>query len=121
VVIDPARIGQAILNLVENAVKYSPPSATVTFEFYRRDPFGGLRLINQGPPLTPGSEEKIFQRFFRENEGSPGFGLGLSIARAAVELHGGTLRTFSPAAGGAGFQLELPLRQEPGPHRSLGR
>ena len=121
VVIDPARIGQAILNLVENAVKYSPPAAAITFEFYRQGAYGGLRLINQGPPLTPGSEEKIFQRFFREAEGSPGFGLGLSIARAAVELHGGTLRTFSPPVGGAGFQLELPLHWEVSPYRDPDR
>jgi len=109
VAIDPARMGQAVLNLLENAVKFSPAGGLLIFRLYRQDNRGGLELSNQGPPLVPGSEERIFQRFFRETDGAPGFGLGLSIARAAVELHGGTLTAFSPPNGGAAFRLELPL------------
>ena len=108
--IDPARIGQALLNVFDNAVKYSPQAGILTFRLYRRGARGGLELINQGPPIAAGTEEQIFQRFFRE-AGPPGFGLGLPIARAAVELHGGTLTAFTPVEGGAGFRLELPLRE----------
>lgn len=111
--IDPDRVGQALLNLLDNAVKHSPEGGLLTFRLYRRGDFGGLELINQGPPLVPGSEERIFQRFFRETDGTPGFGLGLPIARAALELHGGTLTAFSPDEGGAGFRLELPLSSLP--------
>ena len=114
VLLDPDRMGQALLNLLDNAVKHSPDGATVTFRLYRRAAWAGLEMINQGPPLVPGSEETIFQRFFREVDGTPGFGLGLPIARAAVELHGGTLTAFSPGAGGAGFRLELPLNEPSG-------
>jgi signal transduction histidine kinase len=109
--VDQARMGQAVLNLLENAVKYSPAGGTLTFRLYRTGRRCGLELLNQGPPVDTGSEEKIFQRFFR-GTGGPGFGLGLAIARAAVELHGGTLNAFSPSEGGAGFRLELPLRAE---------
>jgi signal transduction histidine kinase len=109
VAIDPDRMGQALLNLLDNAVKHSPEDGVLTFRLYRKGESGGLELVNQGPPLAPGSEERIFQRFFRQTDGTSGFGLGLPIARAAVELHGGTLVAFSPAEGGAGFRLELPL------------
>ena len=109
VLLDPDRMGQALLNLLDNAVKHSPEGGVVTFRLYRRGRVGGLELLNQGPVLEAGSEERIFQRFFRQTDGTPGFGLGLPIARAAVELHGGTLTAFSPMEGGAGFRLELPL------------
>lgn len=112
VCIDPARIGQALLNLLDNAVKHSPEGSQLVFRLYRRDARAGLELVNFGPPFTAGSEERIFQRFFREDE-SAGFGLGLPIARAAVELHGGSLSAFTPEAGGAGFRLELPLAGTP--------
>ena len=107
--IDPARIGQALLNLLDNAVKHSPEGSRLVFRLFRREGRAGLDLINFGPRFSPGSEERIFQRFFRETDGSAGFGLGLPIARAAVELHGGTLTAFSPTEGGACFRLELPL------------
>ena len=113
VLLDPDRMGQALLNLLDNAVKHSPEGGVLTFRLYRRGAVGGLELINQGPALMPGSEERIFQRFFRETDGTPGFGLGLPIARAAVELHGGTLTAFSPTEGGAGFRLELPSEGNP--------
>lgn len=109
VLLDPDRMGQALLNLLDNAVKHSPEGGVVTFRLFRRGEVGGLEMINQGPPVAPGSEERIFQRFFRNTDGTPGFGLGLPIARAAVELHGGTLTVFAPEEGGAGFRLQLPL------------
>jgi len=111
--LDPDRMGQALLNLLDNAVKHSPEGGVLTFRLFRRADVGGLELINQGPRLVPGSEERIFQRFFRETDGTPGFGLGLPIARAAVELHGGTLVAFSPEEGGAGFRIEVPLAPNP--------
>jgi two-component system OmpR family sensor kinase len=107
--IDPARLGQALLNLLDNAVKHSPQGSRLVFRLFRTNTAAGLDLINFGPRFTPGSEERIFQRFFRETDGSAGFGLGLPIARAAVELHGGRLTAFSPPDGGAAFRLELPL------------
>jgi signal transduction histidine kinase len=113
VLLDPDRMGQALLNLLDNAVKHSPEGGQVTFRLYRKPGFAGLEMLNQGPSLVPGSEERIFQRFFRETDGTPGFGLGLPIARAAAELHGGTLTAFSPPEGGAGFRLEIPLASSP--------
>ncbi len=113
VFIDPARLGQALLNLLDNAVKHSPEDSRLLFRLFRGNGVAGLDLVNFGPRFTPGTEETIFQRFFRETDGSPGFGLGLPIARAAVELHGGRLTAFSPPDGGAAFRLELPLAGTP--------
>jgi len=105
--IDPHRIGQALLNLLDNAVKFSPDGGRLTFRLQGGADTIGLEVVNQGPELVPGTEEAIFQRFVHE-AGRPGFGLGLPIARAAVELHGGSLTAFRPAEGGAGFRLVLP-------------
>lgn len=108
--IDPDRLGQALLNLLDNAVKYSPRGGVLTFRFGRDGDRAFAEVENQGPPLAPGTEETIFQRFTKETDGKPGFGLGLPIARAAVELHGGTLTAFRPAGGGAGFRIVLPYK-----------
>jgi len=107
--IDPDRLGQALLNLLDNAVKYSRQGGRLTFRLYQNHEWAVVELTNQGPPLRPGTEESIFSRFTRETDGKPGFGLGLPIARSAVELHGGRLTAFHPTSGGAGFRLELPL------------
>jgi two-component system OmpR family sensor kinase len=107
--LDEARLGQALLNLLDNAVKHSPVGGFITFHLYRSQNMAVLDLINQGPSFVPGTEESIFQRFYTATDGKPGFGLGLPIARAAAELHGGTLSAFTPAHQGAGFRLSLPL------------
>ena len=108
--VDPDRLGQALLNLLDNAVKYSPPGGVLVFRFGEDGNWAFVELVNQGPPLAPGCEETIFQRFTKQTDGQPGFGLGLPIARAAVELHGGALTAFRPAGGGAGFRIELPYK-----------
>jgi two-component system OmpR family sensor kinase len=106
---DPDRVGQALINVLDNAVKFSPQGGRLTFRLFGTPDAVGLEILNQGPPVNPGDEEKIFQRFFHE-AGHQGFGLGLPIARAAAELHRGTLVAFSPPEGGAGFRLTLPRR-----------
>lgn len=113
---DPGRLGQALLNLIDNAVKHSPPGGTLTFRFAAAADRASVELHNQGPPLRPGTEEAIFRRFSREAGDRPGHGLGLSIARRIVELHGGTLTASSPAGGGASFVLCLPRKV---PEKSL--
>ncbi|MEI8096388.1 MAG: ATP-binding protein [Spirochaetales bacterium] len=109
VALDADRLGQALLNLLDNAVKYSPSGGFVTFRLHEQAGFALLEVENQGPELEPGTEETIFERFTKMADGRPGYGLGLPIARAAVELHGGRLVAYNPASGGAGFRLSLPI------------
>jgi len=110
VLIDPGRMVQPLLNLVDNAVKYSPEGGVLTFRFRREGGLAIFELENEGPALVEGSEEEIFVRFTSDQESGRGFGLGLPIARAAVELHGGSLVAYHPPVQGAGFRLSLPLR-----------
>jgi len=109
VTIDGHRIGQALLNVFDNSVKHSPEGGVVGVRLRAQAGKAILEMTNQGPPLDPKDLELVFRRFWREASGSSGFGLGLPIARAALELHGGTLTAFLPDTGGTGFRFELPL------------
>jgi two-component system OmpR family sensor kinase len=70
-------------------------------------------VIDHGPGLQVGNEERVFERFFREDpgrtRGTGGAGLGLAIAHTLAEKHGGTLRYRPTAGGGSTFELALPL------------
>ncbi len=114
--VDAGLTMQALATLVENALSHGaagePPALTI-----RRD---GSRLrfdvADRGPGLPPGSEERIFEKFFRL-PGAPagGVGLGLSIARQLAEVQGGTLTAEARSGGGARFILALPIGGEPRP------
>ncbi len=103
----------AWLNLIENAGKYSPAGSPIHISIAMKRESGkdGLewRIVNEGPGIAPGMEEKIFEKYERGagNEQLPGCGLGLYLARYIVELHGGYLKTL-PMEGGACFVSWLP-------------
>jgi signal transduction histidine kinase len=111
---DPEGLRQILMNLYDNAWKFSPPGGEVSTR-WRTDP-GQRRLEitvrNQGPPIPGEDLPRVFQRFFRTSQ-SPGenhgTGLGLAIVRSLVELHGGSIRATNPSEGGAAFEIELPL------------
>ncbi|MBI3945842.1 MAG: hypothetical protein HY321_07975, partial [Armatimonadetes bacterium] len=114
--VDGIQMGQAIWNLVENALKFSPPPRPVEIQAYAADP-ETLRIAvsDCGPGIPPGEEGRIFEKFYRVSgdrrpEGVPGAGLGLAIARGVVEAHGGRIRAMNRPGGGATFELLLPLR-----------
>lgn len=69
-----------------------------------------LEVRDAGPGLPPGSEERVFERFYRADaaRSGEGTGLGLSIARAIVEAHGGTIRAIIAGGGGALLTIDLP-------------
>ncbi|HEX6643278.1 MAG TPA: ATP-binding protein [Gemmatimonadales bacterium] len=113
---DAALLERAIENLVVNAIRHSPRGGTVTVEVEpSRDGAHVLRVRDEGPGIPAGQAEALFTRFFRgdpsrrRGDGSlqEGAGLGLPIARAAAEAHGGTLR-FAGNAPGAVFELRVP-------------
>lgn len=104
------------VNLLENALKYSDPLAPVhiALEAHVRDGVEGVlwAFEDSGPGIPPGSEEKIFEKYFRAKGGygKPGLGIGLFLARFICERHGGWLGLSSPQPEqGARFEIWLPL------------
>jgi two-component system, OmpR family, sensor histidine kinase KdpD len=110
---DAVLIERVLVNLIENAGKYTPPDAPV--EILARAAGGELLVSvrDHGPGVAPGQEELIFEKFTRgqAESATPGVGLGLAICRAIVEAHRGRIRV-EPSAGpgqGATFTFSLPL------------
>lgn len=111
-------VKQLLLNLVGNAIKFSPRGSTVTLRATGGEGEGGdwrIAVADQGGGIPEDLIEKIFERFYRiETKGgrrAPGTGLGLAIARHIVDLHGGTLGVENAATGGSVFSVRLPRRQ----------
>lgn len=112
------RLGQVVHNLVDNAVSFSPPGGTVSIRLESGDGMARLIVEDEGPGLPVGKEEEIFNRFYSLRPEGEAFGrhsgLGLSIARQIVDLHGGSLRAENilkndGTIGGARFIVSLPL------------
>jgi two-component system sensor histidine kinase MprB len=96
---DPQRIHRAIANLVDNALKWSPPGGEVELGLSA----GELTVRDHGPGFSDGDLERVFERFYRAEEarGMPGSGLGLAIVRQAAEAHGGWVEAANAPGGGA--------------------
>jgi signal transduction histidine kinase len=109
-VADPARLRQVVVNLVDNAVRHSPPGGRVTV---RAVAGSGLRLdvCDDGPGIPTPERERVFERFTRGATNDGGTGLGLAIARWAVELHGGTIEVLD-TADGCQISVALPELEE---------
>jgi len=113
--IDAVLFERVLCNLLENAVKYTPKGSEIRIEGSVRGEDLRIVVADNGPGLTPGSQEAIFEKFTRgERETStPGVGLGLAISRAIVEAHHGKIRAERGADGGACFIISLPLGSPP--------
>ncbi len=112
---DAVLIERVLCNLVENAVKYTPPGSTITVAAVVDGPMLHVTVSDDGPGLPPGQEESIFEKFTRgERESArPGVGLGLAICRALVAAHGGTIAARNAPGGGAAIDFTLPLATPP--------
>jgi signal transduction histidine kinase len=110
---DPARVGQILANLLENARRHSPDGGTVRLEVGERDGLAQVDVVDEGPGVAPADRERIFDRLVRLDDArtrdAGGAGLGLPIARALARAHGGDL-TYAggPEEAGARFRLVLP-------------
>jgi two-component system sensor histidine kinase KdpD len=113
--VDGVLIGQVLANLLENAAKYTPPGTTISISAEAGPDEVVVSVADEGPGLPPGEEERIFDKFHRAApEGAQsGVGLGLSICKAIVQAHGGTIAAENLPAGGAVFRFTLPLVGEP--------
>ncbi len=108
---DRERLRQVLVNLVDNAVKYSPPGDEVEVTAWADNGIVCVAVSDHGPGIPRDQQVLIFEKFGRANVGGgkPGTGLGLFIARSIAEAHGGSLAVRSAPGQGTAFTLELPL------------
>lgn len=99
---------QILVNLVGNAVRYSPERTAVTVSFEKSDGSAMVHVRDQGPGIDQADQERIFGRFEKAKSGSVGTGLGLSIARRLARSMGGDIRLQSRLGEGSRFTLVLP-------------
>jgi signal transduction histidine kinase len=111
---DRRRVLQLVDNLVSNAVKFTPEGGRVVVHVERTLDGAALEILDTGVGIGAGEEERIFERFYRSptavSDQVPGTGLGLFIARAIAERHGGTVTARRRDGSGSVFRLELPAR-----------
>jgi two-component system sensor histidine kinase KdpD len=113
--VDGVLIEQALVNLVDNAVKYTDAASPITIGAKAADGTLTVEVADEGPGLPPGAEERVFEKFYRAASGPRGFGLGLPICRAIVTAHGGTIRAERRDPRGTSFRFTLPLGDTPPP------
>lgn len=104
---DADLLARAFTNMLDNAVKYSPPGGTVTVTLHD----GELRIGDEGRGVTADEKPFVFDRFYRSeaSRAAPGTGLGLSITYSVVRQHGGSVRVTDATGGGAVFVVTFPL------------
>jgi len=111
---DPDRLRQLLLNLVDNAIKYTPRGGTITLSLYREGGWVRVSVQDTGVGIPPEALPHIFERFYRmPRQGRKGVGLGLAIARWIAEAHGGRLEVESQVGQGSTFTLWLPEAKAP--------
>lgn len=110
---DPLRIEQALQNLLQNAVKYSPYGGNITLRLERYGLHAQITISDEGIGIPPEARTRIFERFYRAanaiNQGISGVGVGLYVVQAIIALHNGTIVVAETPAAGASFVVELPL------------
>jgi two-component system phosphate regulon sensor histidine kinase PhoR len=110
---DDERLGQLFLNLLHNAVKFSPPGGTVRVSGTRDGDNVLVSIRDEGPGIPPGDLERVFERFYKVDKarvrGRGGTGLGLAIARHIAETHGGRIWAKNNGGMGAVFTVALPV------------
>jgi two-component system phosphate regulon sensor histidine kinase PhoR len=112
---DPAKLQDALRNLLENATNYSPDGSRILLEAQRRKDRIIITVTDEGPGMPPSDLTRIFERFYRVDKSRTrdgrdpgGTGLGLSIVRHLIELHGGRVSAANRAERGAIFTIDLP-------------
>jgi heavy metal sensor kinase len=110
---DAVLLRQALINVVENAIKYSPPRSTTLISVQDDGPDSVVITVrDEGPGIAPEHIPHIFDRFYRVDSGrsrkAGGFGLGLAISQWAVAAHDGSIRVTSAPGAGASFTIDIP-------------
>ncbi|HEY2016886.1 MAG TPA: ATP-binding protein [Bryobacteraceae bacterium] len=115
--VDSIFIRQALVNVLHNAIKYSPPRSLISVHIARSQSDDvTIEVRDSGPGIAAEHAERIFDRFYRVDHGRArsegGFGLGLAIAQWAVRAHGGIIAVSNAPEGGSIFQIALPMAQD---------
>jgi two-component system, OmpR family, sensor histidine kinase BaeS len=113
---DPARLGQLLHNLLDNAVRYTDPGGCVRVRWFAEDGQACIEIEDSAPGVAPELLGRLFERFFRveasRTRASGGSGLGLAIGRSIAEAHGGRLDAQASALGGVRMTVSLPLAND---------
>jgi len=112
---DKCRLEQVFINLMSNAIKYSPAASTVEVDMCKNAETVMVNVRDQGMGIPQEQREKIFERFYRAFDASqksiPGLGMGLYIVAEIIKSHGGTITVDSAIGKGSTFQVILPLKR----------
>jgi len=109
---------KVFVNLLENAVRYARAESVIEITGVNRMDHVEIVVADDGPGLSPGTESKVFERYFRGrstvDDGQRGIGLGLAICRSIIQAHGGQIHAANRPSGGAQFTISLPCEQPSG-------
>ena len=113
--VDPVLLEQVLVNLIENALKYSPEGAPIDLAARDEDRVLHVEVADRGPGVRPGDEARVFEKFYRAPDGARtgGTGLGLAVCQAIVKAHGGSIEAAARPGGGAVFRFTLPIEGAP--------
>ncbi len=112
--VDDVLLEQVFVNLFENAAKYTPEGSEIAVSAALEDDRVLIEVMDRGPGFAPGEEKRIWDKFYRgPAEGVRGAGLGLSICRAIVLAHGGSIDARNREGGGAAIRIQLPTGGRP--------
>lgn len=116
ILVDGLLLEQTFVNLLENASRYTPAGAEINIIAKSMNGRIEIRFADNGPGLPPGTEAKVFDKFFRATTATPdgrrGVGLGLAISQGIVQAHGGRITASNRPGGGAEFLISLPCKQQ---------
>jgi len=114
---DPAKLHDALRNLVANAINYSPEETTITVAAERTNGDMQISVADEGPGIPERDLSRVFERFYRVDKSRArdpgGTGLGLAIVKHLVELHGGAVYAENRPGGGARFVVTIPQKEQP--------
>jgi two-component system sensor histidine kinase KdpD len=114
VAIDDVLIEQVLVNLLDNAIKYTPPDSAIRILVSATDQRVTVEVADHGPGLPKGQEARVFEKFYRAaSDDRRGAGLGLAICRGVVAAHGGRIWAHNLPEGGVAFLFTLPLTDPP--------
>jgi two-component system, OmpR family, sensor histidine kinase KdpD len=121
-VADSSLLVQAIVNLLDNAIKYSPPDSSVDINARVEADAIIVEVADRGEGIPPRDLDRIFEKFYRAQgpEKASGTGLGLSITRGIVEAHGGRVSAQNRLGGGVVFRIEIPVQETSDQERTGG-
>ncbi len=113
--LDGVLIEQVLVNLLDNAAKYTPPGTPIAIAALHVGDAVQVEVADQGPGFAAGEEERVFEKFYRGRPEAPtrGVGLGLAICRAVIEAHGGRIWAATRPGGGALVRFTLPATEPP--------